>query len=164
MYYQQQRTLVGIMGGLAVLVAYCIYVLGKVNAGVAGLDDLKFFAVTMLTFIGIGVVLAIVIQIVFHILFSVGVAVRERDKDDKQVESAINAAMVEDERDKIIDLKATRITFLISMIGFVAGLILLAMDYQPAVMLNLLFIAINLGSVAEGVAKLIYYKVGVRHG
>ncbi|MFH1513014.1 MAG: hypothetical protein ABIG45_06640 [Bacillota bacterium] len=164
MYYQEKRTIVGIAEGIALLAAYCIYVTGKLNAGAATLDDLKFFAVAMLTFIGIGIVLAIVIQIVFHILFSVSIAVRERNNDEKQVETAINAAMVEDERDKIIDLKSTRIPFIVSMVGFIAGLVLVALEYPAAVMLNILFIAASLGSIGEGVAKLIYYKAGVRNG
>lgn len=163
MYYQEKKTIVGIVQGLAILAAYCIYVFGKVRQGAAGFEDIKFFAVTMLTFIGVGIVVTIVIQVIFHVLLSVSVAVRERDKDGKAIENAINAEMVEDERDKIIELKSMRIPMIATMVGFVAGLVLLMLDYQPAVMLNVLFIAASLGSVGGDVAKLIYYRAGARN-
>jgi uncharacterized membrane protein len=159
MHYQQQRTIVNILAAVALLAVYYIYVLGKLNAAAVTLDNVKFFAVTMLTFIGIGIGVSIVLQIVFHILFSVSVAVRERDKDGKEIETAINSAMVEDERDKMIDLKSMRITMIVTMVGFVAGLVLLALDYPMTLMLNILFGAAGLGAVGEGISKLIYYKV-----
>ena len=159
MYYQQKRSIVSIVAGTALLAAYFIYVIGKLNAGEVTLDDVKFFAVTMLTFIGIGIALTIAVQVTFHILFSVGVAIQEREKDGKEIESAINAAMVEDERDKLIDLKSTRITSIVSTVGFIAGLILLALSYPVGLMLNILFGAAGLGAIGEEVSKLIYYKV-----
>jgi len=134
-----------------------------VNAGAAAPDDLQFFAVTMLWFISIGIVAGIVIQIVFHILLSVSVAVREREKDEKAIEAKISAEMVEDERDKMIDLKSMRITFAVTMAGFIAGLVLLALNGSAALMLNILFGCIWLGTIAEGVAKLIYYRVGMKN-
>lgn len=159
MYYQQKRTIVSIAAGAALLLAYFIYVIGKLNAGEVTLDDVKFFAVTMLTFIGIGIALSIAVQVTFHILFSVGVAIREREKDGKEIESAINAAMVEDERDKLIELKSARITAIVSMAGFIAGLVLLALSYPVGLMLNIFFGAAGLGAIGEEISKLIYYKV-----
>ena len=164
MSYQEKRTIVMIAQGIAILAAYCIYVAGKMQQGAAGLEDIKFFAVAMLVFLGISVAVTIAVQVIFHILLSVSIAVREREKEEKVIESAINAEMVEDERDRIIELKSARITMIVTMAGFVVGLIMLALDYQPAVMLNILFIAANLGAISEGVGKLIYYRAGVRHG
>ncbi|MBN1778545.1 MAG: hypothetical protein JW811_10560 [Clostridiales bacterium] len=159
MNYQQKRTITSIIGTVAVFTVYYIYVIGKLNAAAVTLDDVKFFAVTMLTFIGIGIAVTIAVQVTFHILFSVSVAVHERGRDGKELEGAINAAMVEDERDKLIDLKSMRVTFIISSVGFVAGLILLALEHPVGLALNILFGAAGLGTVAQDVSKLIYYKV-----
>ena len=164
MYYQEKRTITSIVVGIALLTAYCIYVIGKVNAGAAGPEDVKFFAVTMLVFIGAAIAVEIVVQIVFHILFSVSVVVRERDQDEEGIANAVNAAVVEDERDKIIDLKSLRISVICCGIGFITGLILLAYGQSVVWMLNVMFIACSLGSIGEGVAKLIYYRAGVRNG
>lgn len=164
MSYQEKKTIVMIAQGIAILAAYCIYVAGKIRLGAAGMEDIRFFAVTMLVFLGIGIAVTIAVQVIFHILLSVSIAVRERDREEKEITKAINTEMVEDERDKIIELKSARITMIVTMVGFVAGLVMLALDYQPAVMLNILFIAANLGAIGEGVGKLIYYRAGVRHG
>ena len=142
MYYQQKKTIVSILQAVVLLAVYIIYVVGKVNAGAAAPDDVKFFAVTMLIFIGIGIGVGIVVQVLFHVLFSVSVAVQERDKDGETIKTAVNAAMVEDERDKMIDLKSMQITFTITMIGFVAGLGMIALGHSVVLMLNMLYLAL----------------------
>jgi hypothetical protein len=99
--YQVKRTIVSIATGVLILAAYCLWALGKARLGVAAPDDLKFWAGAMLVFIGIGVGASIVIQIVFHILLSVGIAVKKQVRngkcDDKDVEKEIKLEMVEDE-------------------------------------------------------------------
>ena len=159
MYYPQKRTIASILVSTALLTAYILYVLGKVNAGTIETNDVQYFAVTMLTFIGIGIGANIVVQILFHVLFSISVAVQERDKDEKAIETAVNVAMIEDERDKTIDLKSMRVDLIISMAGFVLGLVLLALDYSMVWMLNVTFAAVWLGSIGEGISKLIYYRI-----
>ncbi|HPJ02397.1 MAG TPA: hypothetical protein PKU80_06125 [Candidatus Limiplasma sp.] len=159
MYYQQKKSIVSIVISVILLSVYYIYIIGKLNAGAVTLDDAKFFAVTMLIFIGIGIVATIAVQIIFHILFSISIAVQEREKDSETIEHVVKAAMVEDERDKLIDLKSSRITVIVSMFGFVVGLLLLALDYPFGVMLNIFYGAAGLGAIGEDVSKLIYYRV-----
>ena len=62
MSYQEKRTVVMMFTGALVLAAYCIYAFGQVNAGAVMPGDLKFWARTMLIFIGIGVAATIVIE------------------------------------------------------------------------------------------------------
>lgn len=164
MSYQEKRTITGIATGALVLAAYCLYAFGKYASGAVAPDDLKFWAVTMLVFIGIGIAAMIVIQIVFHILLSIAIAVKKRDCDDKEVERAIETEVVEDERDKLIELKASRVGYTCGGIGFVAGLVSLVLGYSPAVMLNALFLAFCAGSLFEGFAHLYYYRKGVKNG
>lgn len=168
MSYQEKRVAVSIISGLGVLVSYYIYVFGKVQAGAAAADDMKFWAATMLAFIGIGIAAAIVIQIVFHIMLSMAVAVREQVKtgecDDKQVEKTINAQMVTDEMDKLIELKSMRVSFAVAGIGFVAALLSLVLNYSPAVMMNILFVSFSAGSLLEGFTQLYFYRKGIKNG
>ena len=165
MSYQEKRTLSNIFTGIVILAAYCIYAYGQYQSGAAAPDDLKFWAILMLKFIAFGVVAAIVIQIVFHILLSVGVAVKKTiqdgQADDKEIEREIKAEMVEDEMDKLISLKASMVGFIIAGIGFASGLISLAFDYPPFVMLNILFISFSAGSLIEGFVQLYFYRKGV---
>ena len=164
MCYQNKRTITTMVMGVIVLAVYCIYVFSKYQSGGAAPGDYKFWAVTMLVFIGIGIVVTIITMIVFHIALSIGIAVKERNCDEKEINKIIEASMVEDEMDKLIGLKSSRIGFIFAGIGFVVGLISLIMDYSPVVMLNIMFLSFNLGSLAEGGMRLYYYRKGVRNG
>ncbi len=168
MSYQEKRTMVSVCMGVLLLAAYGIWALGKVQTGLAAPDDLRFWAGAMLTFVGIGVAASIVIQIVFHIFLSVGIAVKKQMRDgkvdDKAVEKEIKREMVEDEMDKLIGLKSMRISFGIAGAGFLAALAALAWGAAPALMLNILFLAFFLGSISEGVIQLYYYRRGIQNG
>ncbi|MDD1777666.1 MAG: hypothetical protein LUQ65_05800 [Candidatus Helarchaeota archaeon] len=165
MSYQEKRTLTSILSGVLVLAAYCIYAFNPSKLGSLAPDDLKFWATTMLIFIGIGIGATIIIQIVFHILISISIAVKEKIQDsqcdDKDIEKSIKMEMVEDERDKLIELKSMRVGFIIAGFGFVGALLSLLLNYSPVVMLNIIYISFNVGSLFEGAAQLYYYRRGV---
>lgn len=168
MSYQEKKIIVLILTGILVLTAYSIYAFGKVQSGMADPNDIKFWAAAMLIFIGIGVVAAIVIQIVFHILLSIAIAVKEQVQngkcDDKKLEKTIELEMVEDEMDRLIGLKSLRISYAIAGFGFIAALVSLVLNYSPAVMLNILFFSISIGSLIESIAQLYFYRSGVKNG
>jgi hypothetical protein len=142
-----------------------MYAFGKFNAGAVAPGDLKFWASTMLIFIGIGIAATIIIQIIFHILLSVSIAVRKKIQDeecsDKEIEKTIELEIVEDERDKLIELKSMRIGFVVAGMGFVGALVSLVLNYSPVVMLNILYISFCVGSLLEGAGQLYYYRRGV---
>ena len=165
MSYQEKRTSTSIFSGALILAAYCIYAFGKYGSGVVAPGDLKFWASTMLIFIGIGIGVTIVIQIIFHILLSVSIAVKKKIQDeecsDKEIEKTIELEIVEDERDKLIELKSMRIGFVIAGMGFVGALVSLVLNYSPVVMLNILYISFCVGSLLEGAGQLYYYRRGV---
>ena len=168
MSYQEKRIIVSIITGLLILGSYFSYTYGKYQLGVIAADDMKFWAGTILMFVGIGIVAAIVIQIIFHILLSVAIAVGEKVRyescNDQEIEKTIEAEMVTDEMDKLIKLKSTRIGFAIAGSGFIAALLSQILDYSPAVMINIMFVAFSAGSILEGAAQLYYYRRGVRNG
>lgn len=167
MSYQEKRTIVMMITGALVLAAYCIYAFGQAQAGAVAAGDLKFWARTMLIFIGIGIAATIVIQIVYHIALSVGIAVTKTIRDgkvaDEEIEKSVKAEMVEDEMDKLIELKSNRVGVTLGGFGFVAALILVLLGYSTAVMLNVVFISFSAGSIIEGFVQLYYYRKGIRH-
>jgi hypothetical protein len=164
MSYQEKRTITGIVSGVAVLAAYCLYAFGKAGPAATAPEDLKAWAVAMLIFIGAGIAAMIVIQIVFHILLSISIAVKKAAKGEKEIERAINADIVEDERDRLIGLKSSKISLGFGGAGFIAGLLFLAFGFSPVLMLNVMFLAFCAGSIAEGVAQLVLYRKGVKNG
>ncbi len=168
MSYKVKSTIVSMVTGVLLLAAYVSYAAGKVNAGAAALDDTKFWAMTILVFIGIGVAAMVVIQIVFHILLAIGKAVQEQVKngrvDDREIEKSLELDMVEDEMDKLISLKSMRIGYALGGLGFIAALGSLVMEQPAAVMLNILFGSFYIGSLVESFAQLMYYRRGIKNG
>lgn len=163
MSYQEKRTILSVISGVLLLAAYSIYAFGK--AGMENLDNLVFWAKTMLIFIGIGIVALIIIQIIFHIALSVGMAVKQKLKDescdDKEIEKSIEQEMVEDEMGKLIELKANKIGYSFVGFGFLVGLIALVLGASAVVMLNILFFSSGIGSIVEGLVQIRYYRRGV---
>ena len=168
MSYQERKTIVSLISGVFVIAAYCIYTFGHYQMGTVDASDLKFWAGTILTFVGISIVVSIIIQIVFHILMSIAIAVTKKmdneQCDDKEIEKSIGAEMVEDEMDKLIELKSMRVGFVIAGIGFIAALVSLVLGYSAAVMLNIMFLSFSGGALLEGVAQLYFYRRGVTNG
>ena len=166
MSLQEKRSLFSVITGIILLMAYGIYVMGKLQSGSVDSEDIKFWANAMLLFIGIGIVVSIITQIIFHIVSAIMIAIKEKminqDTSDEEVEKIINTEMMSDEMDKLIELKSMRVGFIFSGIGFVCGLIALALNYSPVVMLNMVFASFSLGSILEGLQQLLYYRKGVQ--
>lgn len=163
MSYQEKRTIASIMSGIAVLAAYCIYVFGRYRAHAADPNDLKSCAVTILIFIGVGVAATIVMQILLHIALSVGIAIKTGGCDDTTIEKEIGYAAADDEMDKLIELKAMKLGFVICGAGFIAALVAAVCNVPAAVMLHILFLSFSLGSLAEGALSLYYYRRGIKN-
>ena len=165
MTYQEKRSIASLLTGAGVLAAYGLYAAGHLPAE----SGLKTQAVTMLVFIGISIAAAIVIQIAFHILYSVELAVREKMQNEtcgdeeigENVKRTIGAEMVDDEMNKQVELKASRAMAAVSGAGFLAGLVALALGYAPTAMLNIQFAACYMGWIAEGCAQIYYYRKGI---
>ena len=164
MSYQSKRTIFSLVLGVGILAAYCMYGLSKYNAGAIAAGDVAFWAKTMLLFIGIGIVANIILQILFHIALSIGIAVKERENDEKVINRKIAAEMVEDEMDKLIQLKSLRVGFALAGVGFVGALFAIVFGRSVALALNVMYLSFNVGALAEGITSLHYYGKGVRNG
>jgi hypothetical protein len=164
MSFQEKRTLTSILTGVAVLTAYCLYAFNPARMAAIAPGDLKPWAITMLMFIGIGIASSIIIQIVFHILMSIGIAIKEKIRDqqcdDKKIEKTIGTEMTEDERDKLIDLKSSRIGFYFAGFGTIAAIVSIVLNFSAVVMINIVFVSMSLGSLIEGVSQMILYRRG----
>ena len=72
--------------------------------------------------------------------------------------------MVEDEMTKLIDLKSIQVGYSLTGIGFVTGLIYLALGNSIVLTLNIIFIASLLGGITEGITNIYLNLKGVRNG
>ena len=172
MYYQEKKTVVTILSGILVLAAYSVYGLMKYQAvGAKLLQDTKFWATTMLIFIGAGIVLIILTQIIFHILLAVSHEVKKeiakagaysaRGKEIDNSDRSLEISEVEDEMDKLIALKSMRNSYILVGLGFVLSLVSMVMEMPPAVMLNVIFLSFQVGSILDGFSQLYFYKKGI---
>jgi glucan phosphoethanolaminetransferase (alkaline phosphatase superfamily) len=171
MTFHEKKTIVTSITGLIITFAYLFYAILKYNEGSAESLTLRFWAITILVFIGIGIVGIIVIMILFHIFYSIGLAIKikmeNKDITDKEVEKIIAQMIktdtVEDEMGRLIELKSMRIGFIFAGIGFILALFSILLNYSPIIMLNILFLSFSMGSALEGLVQLYYYRKGIRH-
>ena len=162
MTYSEKRNLANMATMALVYAAYAIYAFPRYSSG----TPLRTWAVAMLVFMGVMVVAAIIIQGLFHVLLAVGAAVGEAVRegpnvDGAKIDQSIRSEMVEDERDRLISLKATRVGTIVNGSGFFLGLVTLVLGFTPALMLNIMFGAIFLGSFVEGIVNIIITRRGV---
>ena len=148
MLYREKENIVNIFSALLITPIYAWIVYQKQLAGTIELsNDFQTWGIVFLIFAGVSVVARIIIYIVFHIFNAI--ATREED------------IPAEDERDKLIKLKATRNSHYTFSIGFFMAIIALSIG-MPSYWLFILFVIS--GVVAELIdngSQIYYYRRGV---
>ena len=110
-------------------------------------EQLQFWAKAILIAIPISIATKIVMMIVFVIM--------------NYIITREELPCFEDERDKLIELKATRNSYFIFGLGFLVALVVLAFGYPPKFMFIALILA-GIGSeVFENLSKFYYHRKGV---
>jgi len=145
---------------VVMLFVYVVYASGS-NA--PDQDDLSEWAVTILKFILGAVIAMIVAQIMYTIVLSAKLSVKE-GKDDKGVEREIASLAKEDEMDKQIGMRSERAGYICVGIGFMATLLALVFDTSAVTALNMMFGAFLIGAIIEGSISVYLYERGVRNG
>ena len=148
MSYQEKQNIVNIFTGLLVTVIYALLVYQRHQQGQFDLtEDFHTWGVVFLIFIGISVVVRIIIQIIFHIINAI--ATREEK------------VPVEDERDQLIKLKATRNSYYAFTSGFVVSVIGLALG-MPVHWIFIAFVVSGLiAEILDNGSQISYYRKGV---
>ncbi|MFV0362430.1 MAG: hypothetical protein ACK5LL_04990 [Suipraeoptans sp.] len=118
----------------------------------------------MLVFIGIGVGMLIIIQVLFHIALAVGFAVTKKNQNSNSIGRMLSSSMVEDERDKLISLKSSHAGYICVGIGFIVSLVSLSIGISTVVVLHVILGAFAGGSIVEGILNVYFNERGVRNG
>ncbi len=148
MSFQEKNSIVSFFSTVIIYASYCLYVFLKYQEGSINMaGDLFFWGKVILIFIPISIAARILIYILFHI---VNTAVTREDEDPS----------FQDERDKLIDLKATKIAYIVSGLGFLFGMVTLVLRMPAAVMINVIFLFCNIGSMVEEGTKFFFYRRG----
>lgn len=148
MSYREKENIINIFSGLLIAGIYSWIIYQKHLAGQFDLTtDFKSWGTIFLIFIGLSVIARIVIYIVFHIINAI--ATREEDIPK------------EDERDKLIKLKATRNSHHAFSFCFMIGFILLAVG-MPVYGMFIAFLAGGLVSeIVDNGSQMYYYRKGI---
>lgn len=148
MSYQEKQNIVNIFSALLVTVIFALMVFNRQQQGQFDLTvDFRTWGTIFLIFIGISIVVRIIIQIIFHIINAI--ATREEK------------VPTEDERDKLIKLKATRNSYYAFTSGFVLSVLGLAAG-MPVYWIFIAFVGFGLiAEIVDNGSQIYYYRKGV---
>lgn len=154
MTYNEKKSLTNIVSSVVITTIYGIIIYQKYLNGV--LDDsntFRFWAIIILIFIPISVVARIIIMIIFHIFEAAVQAAQGKDIEDEMD--------IVDERDKLIQMKASAISMYIFALGFIVALITQLFDVSDHVFFFVLIIAGIITDVVSESLMIRYYRRGV---
>ena len=105
---------------------------------------------------GIIIILAVIVTIVATILTHVGSGVLQaiRTNEEPEIDD------VQDERDRYIDLRGTRITYSVSSIGVFLAMLTYVFDQPPLVMFSLLIFFGVVAQIIGDLSRLYLYRRG----
>lgn len=145
---KEKQIIVTSISMIVIFASYSLYVYYKYIAGnFALLDDFKFWGKAFLMLIPVTIVMQIIIHIIFAIINKIAT---NEDMDT-----------LSDERDKLIDLKAIRISHWIFTLGFMFAMASLAFGLRPYLMFVILFAFGLVSSLISEIAKIYFYRKGV---
>lgn len=102
--------------------------------------------------IALGIVGTIVLTILTHIVSGINQAIKTKEEP--------NIVDIEDERDKLIDLRGTRITYLASSLGVLLSMLSFVLGQQPLVMFALLIFFGFVAQIIGDISRLYLYRRG----
>jgi hypothetical protein len=148
MSYQEKKSIVSMFSSAIIFGAYCWYVFLRYQDELFGSEvNYRFWGAVILILIPVSIAAKIVVSIVFIMLNRMAT---------KEIEPSF-----EDELDKLIESKATRVSHYVFVFGFILAMGALVLEQPISVMFVILFFAGYL-SEATGLGTQLYlYRRGV---
>jgi len=148
MSHQEKRNLAGLASLLITSGAYALIIFQRYQAlGLDTTNDLRFWGVAIVTLLPV----LFISQLLGYIIFIIANSLITKEK----------SVTIEDELDKLIDLKAISISFYIFTLGVIASVGLLIFGLPPRAVFISIAISLIIASVMAFVSKMIHYKRGV---
>jgi len=152
MAYKEKQSLITILIYILGIGSYLGYILTR---DPEQYNDSKFWASTMLIFIGILIVMTIIILIAFHIAYEVIYTVKN---EKGQIDDVV------DEMEKLISLKSIRNGGIVSSVTILFAPVLVLFDVSLIWVLNVVYIGFFVAAIFEECSKLYFYRRGIRNG
>ena len=146
-YRKEKEILVSLVSTLLIFGCYSLVVYYKYIAGDPEIiNDFKFWGKAFLILIPVSIVAQIIIHIVFAII--------------NKIATNEDIPVISDERDKLIELKAVRISHWIFIFGFMLAMGSMAAGMQPWVMFLTLIFSGFIATLVSEIARFIFYRKG----
>ena len=151
MSFQQKNITVSLANFTLILGFYLIRVFQMIQGG-------SFNSANVFRLWGIIIVLAVVVTIFATILTHIVSAIIQAIKTGEQKPEVED---IQDERDQVIDLRGTKLTYLVSSIGAFLSMLTLVLGQPPLVMFTLLIFFGVLAQILGDVLRLVLYRRGL---
>ncbi|MBS4196490.1 hypothetical protein [Lederbergia citri] len=148
MTYQEKKSIVSLISAILIFGTYCLYMFPqRPEGGLESLETFRYWGSFVLILTLFSIIAHILISIFFNIIFRMTTGEKE--------------PTFADELDKLIELKANRISFFVFIIGFLLAMGSLVI-YQPSqVMFIILIFSGFISDVTGSITKLYHYRKGV---
>ncbi|MBP1967653.1 hypothetical protein [Paenibacillus aceris] len=148
MTYQEKKSIVSLISTIIIFGSYCLYMYPQYpEGGLESMEIFRYWGSFVLILMLVSIVAHIMISIIFNIVFRITTGEKE--------------PTFMDELDKLIDLKATRNSFVVFILGFLLAMASLVIDQPSQVMFMVLVISGFFSDVTGSVTKLYHYRKGV---
>ena len=148
MSFQERRAVVSLISTILISAFYSAYMVQRYPEGNAYSTEVFHF---WGSFFLILIPVSIVARIVIHILFNIINTIATKEKEPS----------ITDERDKLIELKATRNSLYVFTFGFLLAMGALIMDMPPTSMFIILFCSGIVSEMVGDISQLYFYRRGV---
>lgn len=146
-YSKEKQIIVSLITSIIILGIYSLIVYNKYITGYPEIiNNFAFWGKAFVIYIPIAIVAQIIIYIIFSII--------------NKIVTNEDVPTLSDERDKLIELKAARISYWTFTFGFLLSMGSQALEMQPYIMFLLLIAAGTISSIAEGIAQIYFYRKG----
>lgn len=150
MPYQEKNISVSLVSSILILGFYLIRLFQMIQDGSLNSTDVfRLWGIVIVLII----ILTIVMTILTHIVSAIIQAIKTGE-EDPEIED------LEDERDKLIELKGTKVAYLVSSIGVFFSMLTFVMGQSPLVMFTLLIFFGIVASIIGDISKLYLYRRG----
>ena len=148
MTYQEKKSIVSMVSVIIIFGSFCLYLYPQFpKDGLESLQTFRFWGSFVFSLIVVSMIANIIINIVFNIVYRITTGEKE--------------PRFEDELDNIINLKATRNSFFVFILGFLLAMGSLIILQPSQLMFIILITAGFMSDVTGSVTRLYHYRKGV---
>jgi len=149
MSYQEKNITVSLVSHLLIVVYYLVDLFEMQQAG--GLVSTKVFSLWAIVIVAI-IVVNIVGNILTHILSNILHAIKTGKEEEER--------FIEDERDNLIGLKGSKVSYIAFSIGVLIAMLTFAFGQPPLVMFSLLILSSIVAEIIGDLSQLYLYRKG----